>query len=262
MPRNPFGVMLIACCAGTLGQPATVQADETQARQLVAAMSVYLAAQQAIAFDYDSTLEIVTADGQNLALASSGTVTLKRPDKIRAARSGGFADVETVFDGNTLTILGKTENVYARARVSGTVDELVDVLRDTLRRPLPAADLLMSDVAGQLMPQVVDAKDLGSGVIGGVECDHLAFRTPELDWQIWIAQGERPYPCRYLITSTQVTGWPQYSIDIRAWKTGRDAGADDFDFPAPAGARALAPGELPDSDELPGFFRRQMQEAD
>jgi hypothetical protein len=47
----------------------------------------------------------------------------------------------------------------------------------------------MSNVYDQLMPEVVDAKDLGSGVIGGVECDHLAFRTKEVDWQIWIAEG-------------------------------------------------------------------------
>ena len=33
-----------------------------------------------------------------LALAGSGTVTLNRPDKIRAARAGGFVDVETLFN--------------------------------------------------------------------------------------------------------------------------------------------------------------------
>ncbi|MGB5570556.1 MAG: DUF2092 domain-containing protein [Sedimenticolaceae bacterium] len=63
-------------------------------------------------------------------------------------------------------------------------------------------------------------KDIGSGVIGGVECDHLAFRAKEVDWQIWIAQGERVYPCRYTITSKLLNGGPQYSIQVRAWKSG------------------------------------------
>ena len=57
----------------------------------------------------------------------------------------------------------------------------VDVLRDKYKRPVPAADLLMADPYKELMPLVVDAKDLGSGVIRGVECDHLAFRTEEVD---------------------------------------------------------------------------------
>ena len=36
-------------------------------------------------------------------------------------------------------------------------------------------------------------KDLGSGVIGGRECDQFAFRTDDVDWQIWIAQAT-PFP--------------------------------------------------------------------
>ena len=87
------------------------------------------------------------------------------------------------------------------------------------------------------MPQVADVKDLGSGVIHGVECDHLAFRTKEVDWQIWIAQGERPYPCRYVITSTKVKGWPQYTIDIRDWKTGAEVASDSFRLEVPRGIR-------------------------
>ena len=131
---------------------------------------------------------------------------------------GGFANIEMVFDGKTLTLLGKNANLYAQIEAPGTIDQLVDVLRDKYHRPVPAADLLMADPYKELMPDVTDAKDLGSGVIRGTECDHLAFRTKEVDWQIWIAQGARPYPCRYVITSKKVTGWPQYTLDIWGWK--------------------------------------------
>jgi hypothetical protein len=135
-------------------------------------MSDYLAGQKTISLEYDSTLEIVTRQGQKLGFASSGTVTLSRPDKIRATRTGGFADVELVFDGKTATLIGKHANAYAQTDVPGTIDFLVDELRDKFHRPLPAADLLMSDPYSQLMPQVQETKDLGSGVIRGVECDH------------------------------------------------------------------------------------------
>jgi hypothetical protein len=235
--------------------------DEAQAKALFKAMSDYLAAQRAISFQYDTNLDIVTKDGQKLGLASSGAVTLNRPDKIRATRSGGFANVELVFDGKTLSLLGKNANVYVQAEAPGTIDHLVDELRDKFHRPLPGADLLMSDVYNQLMPLVVDVKDLGSGVIDGVECDHLAFRTQEVDWQIWIAQGDRPYPCRYVVTSKQVTGWPQYTIDLRAWKTGSEVASADFSFKVPTSAKQLKPGDLPDTDELPGIFRRQLEGA-
>ncbi len=111
-----------------------------------------------------------------------------------ATRTGGFSNVEMIFDGKALTLLGKNANLYAQVDAPGTIDQLVDVLRDKYHRRVPAADLLMSDPYKDLMPQVNDAKDLGSGAIHGVGCDHAAFRTKEVDWQIWIAQGARPYP--------------------------------------------------------------------
>jgi hypothetical protein len=250
--RRWTAVLVVAGAAAMTGIPAS-RADEAQAKSLFKAMSDYLSGQKAISMEIDSILEVVTKDGQKLALASSGTLILNRPDKIHVTRKGGFADIEFVFDGKTATLLGKHSNTYAQAEVPGTIDHLVDELRDKYQRPVPAADLLMSNPYKELMPLVVDTKDLGSGVIRGVECDHLAFRTEEVDWQIWIAQGDRPYPCRYVITSTKVKGFPQYTIDVTAWKTGADV-PSGFTAQIPAGARKLNPGDVPDFNELSGIY--------
>jgi hypothetical protein len=238
-----------------LGTSAGVRADEADAKRLLKAMSDYLAAQKALSFGYDATLGVVTTDEQKLALASSGTVTLNRPDKIRATRSGGFADVEMTFDGKTLTLLGKNLNLYTQIEVPGTIDHLVDELRDKYNMPLPAADLLLSNPYDALMLDVVDVKDLGSGVVGGVECDYLAFRKEEVDWQIWIAQGERPYPCRYVITSKLISGGPEYTIQTRDWKTGDEVAATDFRFNNPTKADKVELKDLKEMvDELPDNF--------
>ena len=100
-----------------------------------------LAAQKVISFDYDSTLEVVSNDNQTVGLASSGKMTLNRPDKIHGTRTGGFADIEFAFDGKTLTFLGKHANAYAQVDAPGTIDQLVDTLRDKYHRPVPGADL-------------------------------------------------------------------------------------------------------------------------
>ena len=229
-------------------------ADEANAKGLLKAMSDYLAAQKAISFDYDSNLELVSTQLQKIGLASSGKVTLNRPDELHATRTGGFANIEMVFDGKTLTLLGKNANLYAQIEAPGTIDQLVDILRDKYHRPVPAADLLMADPYKELMPDVTDAKDLGSGVIRGTECDHLACRTKEVDWQIWIAQGARPYPCRYVITSKKVTGWPQYTLDIWGWKAGTEVASDAFKLEIPASAKQLMPGQVAELNEIPALF--------
>ncbi len=75
-----------------------------------------------------------------------------------------------------------------------------------------------------------DAKHIGRGVIDGHECEHLAFRTPDADWQIWIEPGATPIPRKYIITTKTVTGAPQYTLRIGSWKTSPDTTADAFAF--------------------------------
>lgn len=255
----------IALAAGVLGMIVSgslsaTRADEADAKKLVKAMSDYLASQNAISFAYDTNLEVVTAEHQKILLASSGKAEMVRPDKLRVTRHGGFTNVEMVFDGKTATVFGKDVNLYAQAEVPGTIAHLVDEMRDKLHRPVPGADLLLPDVYGTLMDGVTDAKDLGSGVIGGTECDHLAFRSKEVDWQIWIAQGEHPYPCRYVITATQVDQGPQYSIQISDWKTGTDVVAADYTFKNTTDAKKVDLSELKDTDELPDHLAKGVKQ--
>jgi hypothetical protein len=244
------------CLVAALVAAAPASAQEGEARELFKAMSDYLAARTSLSFDFDSSLEVVTTEGQKLAIANSGTVALQRPDKLHATRVGGFAAIEAAFDGTTLRIHGRNANLYSEVELPGSIDDLIDSLRDTYGRPLPGADLIVGDVYEALMPLVTDAKDLGSGVIGGVECDHLAFRTEEADWQIWIAQGDAPYPCRYVITTRDVTGWPQYTIDLRNWQVGAEA-AHGFTLAIPAGAEKVDPKDLPDFDDVAGIYTHE-----
>ena len=112
----------LARCGGT--------AVEAGAKAMLKAMTEYVTAQKAISFDYDVSLEVVTGEDQKLTLAASGNVELARPDKVRASRSGGFADIETVFDGKTLTILGKNMKIYTQVAIPGSY-----LLNPQLSRP-------------------------------------------------------------------------------------------------------------------------------
>jgi hypothetical protein len=258
MIKTPmFHITAMAICLiVVLGAFSLARASEADTKNLLKAMSDYMTSQKAISFGFDATLEVITDDNQKLALASSGTITMNRPGKIRATRSGGHADIEMVFDGETLTLFGSNLNLYSQIEIPGTVDNLVDVLRNDYNRPLPAADLLLSNVYDELMDGVVDIKDLGSGVIDGVECDYFAFRNEEVDWQIWITQGPNPYPIRYIITSKDMPHSPQYTIQIRDWKTGSDVASDDFDFENLTNATKVDVEDLKGMSPLPEHFKR------
>jgi hypothetical protein len=231
--------------------PMTQSAQAQDATKVLKAMTDYVASQKVISATYDTDIEVITSDLQKIQFASSGQMLLSRPDKVRASRIGGYADVELVFDGKTLSVLGKNLNAYAQTDTTGSIDQLVAGLRNEFGVAIPGADLLLSNAYDELMKDVPDAKHIGRGVIDGVECDHLAFRGNDVDWQLWVEVGSRPIPRKYVITSKAVTGAPQYTLRIKDWKTDVQVPPDAFAFKPPADAKKVDFKALADIDEVP-----------
>jgi len=229
----------------------SAQAQDQDATKILKAMTDYVASQKVISATYDSDIEVITNNLQKIQFASSGQMLLSRPDKARVSRLGGYVDAELVFDGKTLSVLGKNLNAYAQTDATGSIDQLVARLRDEFGVPIPGADLLLSGAYDEMMKDVLDAKHIGRGVIDGVECDHLAFRNDDVDWQIWIQLGSRPIPRKYVITNKAVTGAPQYTLRIKEWKTDVQVPADAFAFKPPADAKKVDIGALSGIDEVP-----------
>src|SRR5271154_2428559 len=230
--------------------PPSAQAQD-DAGKILKAMTDYVSSQKIISATYDTDIEVITNDLQKIQFASSGQMLLSRPDKVRASRIGGYADVDMVFDGKTFTVLGKNLNKYMQVGVAGSIDDLVAKLRNEFGVAVPGADLMLSHSYDELTADVLDAKHIGRGVIDGVECDHLAFRNNDVDWQLWVTVGSNPIPRKYVITSKAVTGAPQYTLRIKDWKTNVPIAADAFAFTPPADAQKVDISALADIDEVP-----------
>ena len=220
--------------------------------KVLKAMSDYLAGQKSLSAKFDSDIEVVTPELQKIQFTSSGELKMNRPDKLRIRRTGGYADVELVFDGKTVSLYGNNAKSYVQADLTGTIDQMIDTLQSRSGAGMPGADLLLSNSYDQLMANVIEGRHIGQGVVDGVECEHLAFRGPETDWQIWIEPGAKPVPRKWVITSKTLAGAPQYTLKIRDWKT--DDNADtEFAFKPPADATkvALDSTVMIEFDELP-----------
>jgi hypothetical protein len=243
------GVLIGTVLTISLSQVPFASAQSRDADRLLKAMSDYIASQKAMSVTYDSDIEVITSDLQKIQFTSSGQVQMSRPDKLRATRTGGYRDIEIVFDGKMVTVNNKDTKDYAQIDAEGTADQLIDVLREKHGVVAPGADLLLPNVFDVLMADVVDGAVIGKGVIDGVECDHLAFRNAESDWQIWIESGAKPIPRKYVITTKGVAQGPQYTLRIKEWKS--DVPADAFAFKPDPSAKKIALGDLGDIDEVP-----------
>jgi len=231
--------------------PAGAEPQGSDAKSILKAMSDYMRSQKTIEFTFDSDIEIITPQLEKIQFTNSGDALLSRPDKLRAHRVGGYADVSLTFDGKTVSVYGKHINSYAQFEGPGTVDQLIEALRVGHGIALPGADLLLSNSYDVLVAGVKEAKHIGSGVIDGVECEHLAFRNFDTDWQIWVEVGAKPFPRKLVVTSKTLNSAPQYTLRVKGWKTGVEPAPDAFTFVPPAGAQKLSPDALIELDELP-----------
>ena len=246
-----FAMLALVLVASLAAAPARAQPQASDAKSILKAMSNYVSSQKTIELKFDSDIEVITPELEKIQFTNSGEALLSRPDKLRAHRVGGYADVALYFDGKTVSVYGKHINGYAQFDAPGTVDHLIEALRAGHGIALPGADLLQSNSYEILVAGVKEAKHIGRGVIDGRECEHLAFRNFDTDWQLWVEVGKRPIPRKLVITTKTVNGAPQYTLRVKGWKTGVEPAPDAFAFVPPAGAKQLSPDALIDLDELP-----------
>jgi hypothetical protein len=221
--------------------------------KILKSMTDYLGSQKTLSASFDSDIEIITPALQKIQFTSSGQMKMSRPDKLRVRRTGGYADVELVYDGKTISIYGNNAKSYVQADAPGTVDEMINAVQAKSGVGMPGTDLLLSNAFDELMAGTIEGKHIGQGVVDGVECEHLAFRNADTDWQIWIETGAKPVPRKYVITSKTLAGAPQYTLRIKDWKTDAFTDADTFVFKPPSGATkvGLDSAAMAEFDELP-----------
>lgn len=230
---------MVAGVAMTASSASAQVAIDAEANKILSAMTANLKALPALGADYDVDHEIITLEGQKIQYSASGSIALDRTKGFRVTRKGPFADVEVIFDGKTISLDGRGMNVYTQIESPGpSIEAATGEFRASTGLDAPGADLLASDPYAVLTDGVTEGTVIGSAFVGGVECDHLAFRTDVVDWQIWISKGDKPLPRKYVITTKWVTGAPEYSLRLSNWKTdGIDAA--QFVFSPPAGAKKL-----------------------
>ena len=226
---------LVLLLAAALPQPALSQstAVSPQAVQLLKKSTNFLACQQQFSLDTESSIEVVLGSGQKIQFDHTARVSVERPNKLRAERTGDLVDQIFYYDGESLTLHNPVGNYYAKIPAPGTLEEMLDFAREKLDIVAPASDLLYKNAYDILMQDVTSGFVVGKGVVDGVRCDHLAFRAPHVDWQIWIEEGDRPLARKLVITTRDKLNAPQFTVVTKNWNLEPKFSIETFGFMPP-----------------------------
>jgi hypothetical protein len=217
-------------------QPAGI---DPEAQRLLKASTDFLAKQQQLSAETRNSLEIVLKSGQKIQFNHQARLSMQRPNKLRAERSGDLVNQVFVYDGKSLTLHNPQDKAYAQVAAPGTLEEMLDFARTQLDIVAPAGDLIYKNAYDILMDGVTDGFVVGKAVIEGVRCDHLAFRAPHVDTQIWVQEGAQPLPRKMVITTRDLVNAPQFAVTITKWNLKPSFGAQTFSFTPPAGAKKV-----------------------
>jgi hypothetical protein len=177
--------------------------------------------------------------GQRVDVDVSASVIISRPNKLRAERKGELLDQVFYYDGKTLTLYNPPEDVFATEPAPATIEEMLEYTRESLGLIIPAADLVYRNAYPLLMQGVTSAIVVGKAFIDGVVCDHLAFSRPDVDFQVWVADGDQPLPCKYVVTDTSTPALISISTVMSGWDVAPTATDASFNFVPPEGSMSI-----------------------
>jgi hypothetical protein len=212
--------------------PAQLISPEAQA--VLDRMTAYLQGLTSFSIETHASRDEVVAFGYKLQNNESSHVVVQRPNKLRAEVSGDIRNRTFVYDGTKLTMYSPDDAAYVRTEAPDTLASLIGTLLD-IGVEMPLIDVLYQASAGTLTETVRGGIFVGETIIDGVASDHLAFRQPNVDWQLWVERGERPLPRKIVITTRYEVGDPQYQA-ILHWNLKPRIHASTFEFTPPKGA--------------------------
>lgn len=220
---------------------AAVTESQAKASAILMRMGDFLGGAQRFSVSVRGNYDAVQKSGQKIEFGETRTVTLSRPDRLRVEgeRSDGVKTL-TVFNGKEIVLIDAASNVYATAPQPGGVDEtIVHFVRDLGMR-LPLAVLLVSQLPAELKDRVRSVDYVEKTNIHGATSHHLVARTDTVDFQVWVADGDKPLPQRVVITYRKDKGEPQFRAQFSDWNLAPEITDSTFLAKPPGGAQKVA----------------------
>jgi hypothetical protein len=203
-------------------------------------MSDYLTGLKSLQVETTTVDEKFTKEGHKIQELQDSRIVMQRPGELRVDRTGPLGHTTFRDDGKQFSIFNQERNVFATAPAPPKLDAAIDEARERLRLDTPGGDLLMSDPYHSLTEGMSEVRYIGREPIGGVMAHHIWANKKGTSWQLWIKDGPDAMPLRYVVTSEDLPGHPQFTLELRNFQPDAPVAADSFTFTPPAGAKRVA----------------------
>jgi hypothetical protein len=234
-----FSVVAMSLAASsTYAQTAPASAVDPASVQALKDMGAYLLTLKRIRVSTELTGERVLADGQKLQHTATADLDVVRPNKVRVLMKSARNERELVYDGKTLSLYTPAQKYYGTLDLDGTLGDVIDRLEGQYGMQIPLDDLFRFGTPAAQFDKIESAMNAGQDFVDGDLCDHYAFRSDKIDWQIWITTGSKPLPRKIVVTNRADEARPQ-SVQMLDWNLKPTFKDTVFKFTPPKGSSKI-----------------------
>jgi hypothetical protein len=191
-------------------------------------MSAFLATQPALELTSNTSMDVVTEQGQRVQLDAVVTYKIRRPNAFRIEVVSDQMKRTYFYDGKHFTLYSPGLGFYSTVDAPPTTRETLDAIEAKFGIELPLEDLFRwNDPTDNPAEHLVSGFYVGTATIDGVETDQYAFRQDKVDWQIWIQQGAQPLPRKVVIVGQVDPANPAYVARL-SWDLNPNLKPEDF----------------------------------
>jgi len=201
-------------------------------------MGAYLLTLKRFGVSTEVTGELVLADGQKLQHTATADLDVVRPNKVRVLMKSARNERQLYYDGKTLSLNTPAQKVYGTLELDGTLGDVIDRLEGQYGMQIPLDDLFRFGTPAAQFDRIESAMNAGQDFVDDDLCDHYAFRSGKIDWQIWIMTGSKPLPRKIVITNRADEARPQ-SVQMLDWNLKPTFKDTVFKFTPPKGASKI-----------------------
>lgn len=161
------------------------------------------------------------------------------PDRMLIDSNGDKGHRGFWYNGTEMVYYSYTENNYGIMPAPGTIIEAIDSLHRTYSIDFPAADFFYPTFVDDLIAQSDRIALVGSTVVGGKPCFHIAATGKTQDVEVWIANDATFLPVMYVYKDKTGDQTLEYTGRFSNWSINPDMPGSMFNFTPPPGAREV-----------------------
>ncbi|MBL0714525.1 MAG: DUF2092 domain-containing protein [Desulfosarcina sp.] len=233
-----FCALAVFAPAGAEDKPATPDLEDPQPYfdRMAQFLSGARQFQTTVRIGYD----VVQESDQKIEFSERRRITVVRPDRFRVEieRSNGEKGL-VLFDGQRITAYSETHQVYAEAEKPGSLDDALVYFLRNLKMRMPLALMFTANFPEEIEKRLESLPFVEISAIPDTPCVHLAGRTGQIDFQVWIPQTGDPLPRRVVITYRDEEGQPNFWADFGNWNLAPSISDREFVFAPPAGTERI-----------------------